>query len=291
MTGGERLKRMEFWVERRHDPGSLERLAAMLNRTVMGPANAVDAIQWELSGDEGFIRCQFPLGPGPAAKKRSCEEVGRVLADFTLTEHEPQLIRQMFETKFGMEDPVETDALIAEAVALLDGNPGSSEPWPGRGREQRLRKLANRFAAYLAEHNRLHLDGFIRFRLGDYRSEVLEAAETALEERMVERQYEEFMALLKSMVEWQETRIPAVHVLHGGGHAFRLLDEDMRPLERDIDDTDPSEEEESVLVSRLLEASPGQLYIHTPEPESQVIRTLIGIFGDRAALYPHSPEP
>ncbi|MDB4867368.1 MAG: hypothetical protein JWR03_1701 [Cohnella sp.] len=277
-------------MERRHDPGSLERLAAMLNRTVMGAEHAVDAIQWELSGDEGFIHCQFPLGPGPAAKRRSCEQVGQVLADFTLTEHEPQLLRRLFQDKLGVEDAVEADALIAETVSLLDGVQEIGDPWPGKGRETRLRKLTTRFAAYLADHNRLHLDGFIRFRLGEYRSEVLEAAETALEERMVERQYEEFMALLKSMVEWQETRIPAVHVLHGGGHAFRLLDEDMRPLEREGQGgEEPSEEEESVLVSRLLAASPGQLYIHTPEPDSQVIRTLIGIFGDRAALYPHSP--
>jgi putative sporulation protein YtxC len=281
---------MEFLMERRHDPGSLERLAAMLNRTVKGPEQAVDAIQWELSGDDGFIRCQFPLGPGPAAKKKSCEQVGRVLADFTLTEHEPQLLRRFFTTKFGVQDAVETDALIAETVALLDDVQQIGDHWPAGGREKRLRKLTARFAAYLEEHHCLHLDGYIRFRLGEYRAEVLEAAETAMEERLAERQYEEFMALLKSMVEWQETRIPAVHVLHGGGHAFRLLDEDMRPLEQEhSDDPDPTEEEESVLVSRLLAASPGQLYIHTPEPESQVIRTLIGIFGDRAALYPHSP--
>jgi putative sporulation protein YtxC len=284
------MKRVEFLVERSHDPGSLERLAAMLNRAIMGPERAVDAIQWELSGEDGFIRFQFPLGPGPAARKSSCEQVGRVLADFTLNEHEPNLLRRLFQVKYALEDAVEMDTLIAETVSLLDGNPEKDEAWPGRGRERRLRKLTARFAAYLANHDRLHIDGFIRFRLGDYRSEVLEAAETALEERLMEQQYEEFMSLLKSMVDWQETRIAAVHVLHAGGHAFRLLDEDMRPLEKEgPDEEGPAEEEETVLVSRLLAASPGQLYIHTPEPDSQVIRTLIGIFGERAALYPHNP--
>jgi putative sporulation protein YtxC len=143
----------------------------------------------------------------------------------------------------------------------------------------------------LAEHDRLHVDGFVRFRLADYAAEVLEGAETALEEKRMERQYEEFMSLLKSMVEWQQTGISAVHVLHAGGHAFRLLDEDMRPLPRDgltAGDCE-TDEEESILVSRLLAFSPRRLHIHTPEPDSQVIRTLIGIFGDRAALYPHHP--
>lgn len=285
------MKRVEFRVERRHGPGSLERLAAMLNRAMEGPERACDAVQWELSGEEGSIRCQFPLGPGPEAKTSVCMQVGRVLADFTLNEREPQMIREYLLAKHGLDDPVEIDALIAETVSLLDGEPEPDPAWPGRGRERRMRKLSSRFAVYLAEHDRLHVDGFVRFRLADYRREVLEAVETAMEEKRLERQYEEFMALLKAMVEWQQTGIAEVHVLHAGGHAFRLLDEDMRPLEKDglLEEVADEDEEDSILVTRLLAVSPGQLHIHTPEPDSQVIRTLIGIFGDRAALYPHHP--
>ncbi|WP_276354669.1 putative sporulation protein YtxC [Cohnella caldifontis] len=285
------MKRVEFRMERRHGPGSLERLAAMLNRAMEGPEAGNEALEWELAGEEGFIRFQFPLGPGPAAKKKACERVGRVLAEFTLTEHEPQMLKRYFSRKYGVDDPIEVDLLIAETVLLLDGEPDADSSWSGRGRERRLRKLTERFAAYLAGHDALHVDGFVRFRLGDYETEVLEAAETALEEKRMEQQYEEFMSLLKSLVDWQQTGIPAVHVLHAGGHAFRLLDEDMRPLERDglsADDVE-TDEEESILVSRLLAVSPGRLHIHTPEPDSQVIRTLIGIFGDRAALHPHHP--
>lgn len=284
------MKHVEFRVERRHDPGSLERLAAMLNRALKGPKQAVDTIQWELCGDEGHLQFQFPIGPGPAAKKSTCEQVGRVLAEYTLTEHEPQLLRRLFLERYAPLDEMEMDALIAEAVALLDGDPDIGVMWPIDGREKRMRKLAERYADYLAKHDRLHLDGFIRFRLGDYRREAMEAVDNVIEDDVTERQYEAFMAMLRSMVDWQQTGIPTVHVLHAGGHAFRLLDEDMRPLEReepDAEASDSDEEEDSLLVSRLLAVSPGQLYIHTPEPDSQVIRTLIGIFGDRAALYPH----
>jgi putative sporulation protein YtxC len=285
------MKKWQFVLENSQDQPSLERLAAMLNRTTLGTETAVDSVQWELSWEDGFICCQFPLGPSPEDKKNYCDQVGRVLADYTLTEHEPSLLRKIFQYRFGLKDAVETDALIAEAVSLLDGEPGLGENWVGIGRERRVRKLAGRYSLYLEDYDRLHLDGFMRFRLSDYRAEVYEAAETAVEERMMETQYQEFMSLLKSMVEWQETRTPAVHVLHSGGYAFRLLDEEMKPLEDDLDtDLDEDqEEEESLVVSRLLAASPGQLYIHTPEPESQVIRTIIGIFGDRAELYPDIP--
>ncbi|BBI32220.1 putative sporulation protein YtxC [Cohnella abietis] len=297
------MKQVRFVVEYVQDHPSLERLAGMLNRTFVGTDNPVDSVQWELSREDGFIRCQFPLGPGPQDKKNYCLRVGRVLAEYTLSDLEPTLLRSLFHMRFGLKDAVEMDALIAEAVCLLDGEPELEETWVGRGRERRLHKLASRFSLYLEDHERLHLDGFLRFRLSDYRAEVQEAAETAIEERLMEKQYQEFMILLKSMVEWQETRTSAVHVLHSGGHAFRLLDEEMRPLEQDIMDISDSsvkvdadvldiqeeQEEESRVVSRLLAASPRHLYIHTPEPDSQVIRTIIGIFGDRAALYPDLP--
>jgi putative sporulation protein YtxC len=286
-------KKMEFVVANANDPPSLEKLAGMLTRAIEGAENAVDCVQWELSQEDGVIRCQFPFGPEPLAKKGYCDRVGRVLAEYLLTEQEPSLLRGLFRKRLDSKDEVELDALIGEAVSLLDGEPEMEDNWTGRGRERRLQKLAGRFSQYLGDHERLHLDGFLRFRLRDYRAEVREAAEAAIEERLMERQYQEFMSVLKSMVEWQESRTETVHVLHSGGDAFRLLDEEMRPLEKE--EAEPpqwraeQEEEESLVVSRLLAVAPRQLVIHTPEPDSQVIRTIIGIFGDRAELYPDAP--
>lgn len=276
----------------RQDQPSLERLASMLNRSLISsPDPAVDCVEWELSLDDGIINCQFPLGSSPADKQLICDKVGRILAEYTLTEHEPSLLRGIFQVRYGLKEPVEIDALIAESVSMLDGEPQFDGSWASRGRERRIGKLAARFSAYLAGSQRLNLQGFLRFRLTEYRAEVLEAADTAIEERLMERQYQEFMSLLRTMAEWQEIRTSAVHVLHGGGNAFRLLDEHMRPLESLSSELGQKEEleEESRVVTRLLAVSPRQLFIHTPEPESQVIRTIIGIFGNRAALCPDLP--
>lgn len=282
------MKKVGHIAGRRQDQPSLERLAGMLGRThVHAPDPIVDCVEWELSLDDGVIRCQFPLGAASADRQLICDKVGRILAEYTLSEHEPALLRGIFQARCGLKENVEIDALIAEAVSMLDGEPDLEGSWIGRGRDRRIGKLAARFAAYLSSHQSLNLQGFLRFRLAEYRAEVLEAAETAIEERLMERQYQEFMSLLRSMAEWQEIRTSAVHLLHSGGNAFRLLDEQMRPLESQSD-AEPKEEleEESRVVSRLLAASPRQLFIHTPEPESQVIRTIVGIFGNRAAICP-----
>lgn len=294
------MKKVEFVVETKQDNLSLEKLAGMLNRTQVGTGRPVDSVQWELSRDDGYIRCQFPIGSGLKDKENYCVRVGRILAQYTLSDQEPILLRHLFLTRFGLKDNKEIDALITEAVSLLDGEVDDNEKGITRGRERRLQRLASRYSLYLADHERLHIDGFLRFRLMEYRHEVEEAAEAAIEDRLMEKQYQEFMTLLKSMVDWQESKTSTVHVLHSGGHEFRLLDEEMRPLEQLIIDMDSADEvgaqsvqeeeqEESRVVSRLLAASPRQLFIHTAEPESQVIRTIVGIFGDRAALYPAIP--
>jgi putative sporulation protein YtxC len=299
MDGGGAMKKVKFVVEARREYPSLERLAVMLNRTQVGAGKPVDSVQWELSREAGVIRCQFPIGAGLQDKKHCSDRVGRILAEYTLLDQEPELLRHVFLYRFGLKDSLETELLITEAVSIMDGVNEACEFGKGSGRERRLQKLAAHFSLYLENHERLHLDGFLRFRLTDYRVEVQEAAETAIEDRLMEKQYQEFMTLLKSMVDWQETRTSTVHVLHSGGNEFRLLDEELRPLEQDMLEADvveeigvqspPGEREESMVVSRLLAASPRQLFIHTSEPECQVIRTIVGIFGDRAALCPAMP--
>ncbi|WP_051318028.1 putative sporulation protein YtxC [Cohnella thermotolerans] len=279
------------------DLASAQRLAAMLNQPFAGLKGSGGEGPWALSAEDGAIRCCLTIEKG---REQFCAKTGAALSEYMVTEREPALLRAIIHKKLGIKpDSVEADVMISEAIGLLDGEPESEGQTVGRGRSRRIRKWGQSFAAYLKDKAVLHLEGFIRFRLKDYEAEVREAAETAVEERLMERQYQEFVTLLQAMVEWQEVRVPAVHLLHSGGHAFRLLDDKMRPLDREAETfavlpatpggSVDEQEEESLLVSKLLAASPRHLYIHTREPEAQVIRTLLGIFGDRAALCPDMP--
>jgi putative sporulation protein YtxC len=294
------LKRDEWTIDPGVDASLSRRLTAMLNKPFAGLADSKGQGPWTVTEPDGRIHCSLTIAKG---REDFCGKTGAVLAEYMVTDREPAFLRQWLRSRFGLRgDGSETDVAVAEAILLLNGEPDAAGS--GRGRQRRIRKWGPTFAAYLKENSFVHLEGFIRFRLRDYDAELKEAAETAMEERLMERQYEEFVTLLQSMVAWQEVRVPAVHVMHAGGHAFRLLDEKMRPLERDGEEVpflleeEPEDgiiadeqEEESLLVSRLLAASPRHLYIHTAEPDAQVIRTLMGIFGERAALCPEMNAP
>lgn len=285
----------EQWTVRLY--GNLETrrtLQRMMNDAFEGLADSAGEGPWQL-GDRGdAIVCSLDIDAG---RREFCDKTGMVLAEFVLAYKEPLALEKLIQRKLGTRDAKEIKTGMREAVVLLngelpDGAEGPADGQSGTGRRRRLARMGMKLGEYLWQNGSLHLDGFLRFRMRDYAEELREAGETAVEEMLMDRQYQEFMRLLQSMVKGQETGLPAIHVLHGGGQGPTLLDEKMRPLQ-DEPGTEPvlqaadQQDRESLLVTRLLAASPRRLYIHTDEPDAQVVRTLMGIFGERAAICDH----
>lgn len=292
------MNREQWVVSLYGGPEARSRLQRMMNNAFEGLADSAGQGPWRLAERGDAIVCKLDISAG---QREFCDKVGMVLAEFVLSVKEPQTLERFMQRRLGTRDPKEIKTGMREAIILMNGElpdaeSGGTEAAPGEGRRQRLVRIATKLGDYLWRHGSLHLDGFMRFRMREHAEELKEAAETAVEEMLMDRQYQEFMRLLQSMVKGQETGLPAIHVLHGGGQGPTLLDEKMRPLE-DEAVTEPilqaasdQQDRESLLVTRLLAASPRRLYIHTDEPDAQVVRTLMGIFGERAAICDH-PMP
>jgi putative sporulation protein YtxC len=158
-------------------------------------------------------------------------------------------------------------------------------------RRRRLAKIADSVADYLREQTLLVLDGFIRFRLHDYVEEMREVVEYAVDEFVMDRQYQEFISLLKYFVYIQEAKIPAAHLVHKGGHEFLILNDKWEPIDTSTFDAsftlevlDKDINLEDMIVSTLITVSPQTIYIHTREPDQQVIHTITQIFENRASV-------
>ncbi|CAI6046660.1 putative sporulation protein YtxC [Cohnella sp. JJ-181] len=287
----------EQWTVRLY--GNLEtrsRLQRMMNDAFEGLADSAGQGPWQLADRGDAIACRLDISAG---RREFCDKTGMVLAEFMLAVKEPQALEKIMQRRLGTRDPKEIKTGVREAVVLLNGElPSGGEAFGaqadgGEGRRRRQVQMGMKLGEYLWRHGSVHLDGYVRFRMRDYADELREAAETAIEEMLMDRQYQEFMRLLQSMVKGQETGLPAIHVLHGAGQGPTLLDEKMRPLQDEpvaepmLQAAADQQDRESLLVTRLLAASPRKLYIHTDEPDAQVVRTLMGIFGERAAICDH----
>ena len=134
------------------------------------------------------------------------------------------------------------------------------------------------------------MSGFVRFRLQQYRGELQEIVEYAIDEFLMEKQYQEFISLLQYFVYIQDAEIPFAHLMHKRNHEFSLFDEQMRPIQAEevmdfsIDMIGKDANFEDLIVSTLISVAPEKIYIHTREPDLPVIRTIQQIFEDRTML-------
>jgi len=135
-------------------------------------------------------------------------------------------------------------------------------------RLSRKRRILQKLLEYLRHNDRIIIDGFIRFRLKEYINELREAADRAVDDFLMEREYREFIQLLKYFVEIQEPRVEAVHVLIRDGGNFKLFDDKMQPVKSDylegfiIDLVDSEINYEDLLISALITRAPKNITLH-----------------------------
>lgn len=236
------------------------------------------------------IRCvaalpEFQLtASGPAAYRMTAETV----AAFMLDELEQPLLREIITGHYRYVDEADISAIEQYCRQVLD-QPETNAELP-KSRQRRQNKIADALYAYLEQHNVMNIVGFIRFRLTDYRNELREVAEYAIDEYIMDQQYQEFISLLKYFVYIQETKIPVAHLMHRGGNEFTLYNEQMKPIDTEqfegftLELLDKEINFEDMIVSTLISVSPQKIVIHTRDPEEQVIKTIMQIFENRAMV-------
>lgn len=162
----------------------------------------------------------------------------------------------------------------------------------GRGVVYRLRRrsrVRKKIHEFLGQNNQIVIDGFIRFRLKEYVDELQEAVDRAVDDFLLEREYREFIQLLKYFVEIQEPRQELVHVLLLPGGGFELLDEHEQAIKSDYLESfvlDVMQNEinyEDMLVSALITLAPGRIIFHRGEGELQdnTVLTIKNVFSGR----------
>ncbi|BBH21612.1 hypothetical protein Back11_29570 [Paenibacillus baekrokdamisoli] len=249
--------------------------------------------------EAGTIQCsavlpQFHLADdGPLVYRRAAN----AFAQYIMTEMEPLLLKAIIRKQFHYEVPKEVEMVELYCRNLLYGAvvPALEEDRVDSDmlridRDRRKSKVADELKQFISSHTSIHLDGFVTFRLASYWEELREVAAYAVEEYVMDKQYQEFISLLKYFVRMQEVKLPIVHVLHKGGSEFALYDEQFQLLEAIPTDRIVAEmletemNMEDMIVSTLITVSPQQIVIHTRQPELPVMRTLETIFEQRVQL-------
>ena len=158
------------------------------------------------------------------------------------------MIKKIVNHKYNTFTVEEKEEIINLAISQLNNS-------MSRSKNDEKKKIMKEVLSYLKDNCDFNLEGFVRFRLKEY-----------------------FVGL-------QEIKIPSVHIYERDDGSYKIVNEKDELLENNLIEgyiKELMEEEityEDILISSLINLSPGKIIIHFDDFE--LIETLKNIFKDK----------
>ncbi len=150
----------------------------------------------------------------------------------------------------------------------------------------RKAKILYRLLDFLDESSNINIEGFVNFRLRNYIEDLYEIIDRVIEEYVMEKEYKEFIKLLKYFVDIQESKVELINIVvdkTGMYHFFDegnnlINDEYIRGLIADLVDSNLNNDD--MLVSTLITIAPKKIVFHSVSnvKNTEIIETIKNIF-------------
>lgn len=156
--------------------------------------------------------------------------------------------------------------------------------------DKKFKILYDIFYQFLSTHKSIVLNGFINFRLKDYLSLLDDIVNEAVNSYVIEKEYLEFISLLKLYINSQTYGCEVVHIIFSSSESI-LLDENKNLIVVSDDIfkakylSDISFSSNDYILNSLLTLLPKKIYIHLiDECIDEFINTLQLVFENRVNL-------
>lgn len=144
----------------------------------------------------------------------------------------------------------------------------------------------------LEENNEININGFIRFRMKELREDIEGIIDKVIESYMVEKEYKEFIKLLKYFVEIQESKIELINIIIKEDESYILLDKDNNNIFNEFMKEliqckiDEDSKMEDIIISGLITNAPQNIIIHGKKNcnNKEFIETIESVFENRVTF-------
>jgi putative sporulation protein YtxC len=210
----------------------------------------------------------------------------QILSEYIVFREEKNLIRKIINHNYYYFNELEREAIYENALKLLDGGCMADFACADR-RDRILVKLRE----YFDIHHELVLDGFLSFRLKEYRGRLAEVVDKAVDEYMMDMEYKEFIRVLRYFVDVQEAQVDEVHIVLSDGDTFKIRDAHGRNIHNQYLDTIMVRNEEinyeDLLISALITIAPQTVMMHFSaelDKTNPVVDTIQSVFAGRVKV-------
>ncbi len=152
--------------------------------------------------------------------------------------------------------------------------------------------VVKNLTTYFKTENSLIIDGFLKFRLFEYREEILGALYDSVEEFYIEQEYEEFLELLSQYIYEKAPMIDLLHIKHDFDGKFYFYDFKKNNIAVDIEKSDEINlienflTREDILISILITLAPKRIIWHNKYKIENltIMNTVKELFKERFSL-------
>ncbi|MBC8531033.1 putative sporulation protein YtxC [Gehongia tenuis] len=220
----------------------------------------------------------------PEEKRR---EVSVLLADVIMNGLPQNMVSKLIEkycSSFNAYDRWRIEHMVLDSWQDMKENHGA-------GFARWSLRVTDEVEDYLLTSKEMMLDGFVRFRLKDWVRYWEQKVKRAAEELLIEREYMQFIRLLRIFVDTQEPKIDRVNITLDANGQYLLTDGQGEPIE---DETLFEMEDElsrmqlgkaDILLSSLITISPGKVHMdaHVAR-DAEVMETIRQVFQARLVI-------
>lgn len=214
--------------------------------------------------------------------------IARAIADYYIEVHEEQCLKHIIKKDFGFADPDEVNQIYFYCYTTLFLNDLHQRDEKRIANRKHL--LYEQLAQDLFDNPFFDCMGYYRFRLQQYQYQLYQVVEYAIDEHIIEQDYQEFISLLQFFLMKQSSKVDFLHVYHLEDRQFMLMDE----YEREVTQEELIESFEhwngtthqmnEMIVTSLISLAPKQIILHTTFEQHPVILTLLHIFEHRIEI-------
>ena len=156
----------------------------------------------------------------------------------------------------------------------------------------KVNDILDKIKECIEENNEININGFLTFRTKQFREDIEDVIEKVVEKYMVEKEYKEFIKLLKYFVDIQESKIDKVflYVQPQGGYVLKdeLGEDILKVFLNELSDCKIGVDAnlEDVIISGLITSVPKKIMIYGKDSctNKEFLDTIIKVFGERVII-------
>lgn len=213
--------------------------------------------------------------------------LSELITEVILEFYEEKLIYQILNYNYFYFDEYERIQICDNCMNTIEND--YMEVAENRKNINRKQMIQKALLSFIQESKSMILDGFVNFRLKEYMSYLDNIVDTAVNQFIIEKEYNEFINLLKIYIDSKPAECEILHLIYINGESILLdADKNIVSVSENILNSkylsDISFSSNDFALNTLLTLLPAKVEMHVIGIEDEFIDTIKQIFEGRVSV-------